>query len=556
VLSGDKSAWPIYLSIGNIASRTRNKPSQQCWVLIAYIPTPVFKDPDNLHTALQHRLFHQCLKFILEPLHAAGTDGVYMKDALGNIRHCFLRVAAYLADYPEQVLLNVAAHRNSPVTTAGNHDLGNATPHPRRTREWILARIKQASQIADPKDVAAYQKAARELGLNAVSEPFWENLPKYEPDLVMAPDILHGLLRFWRDHILKWVIHLVGQRELDQRAQAVQHIVGIRHFTNGISHLSQWTGREDRELQRILLAIIAGSPQMEPRVIRCLRAFHDFLYLAQYRSHNPSTLGYLQKALNTFHSLKNVFINNGARRGDKKLIRHFKIPKLCGLHAYSYHIPWMGSSPQFSTEITEQCHKVMAKLAYKATNHRNYAIQMCHFMNRRDVILLTQELVAWNAGRELHGRHEEHFQGQSQDDEDLAAPIEANMTSSEAPKVRVDIRKQRTGHIWHTVNPDVVHTSLKEVLSLYRIRHFARDLAQFFNQAAPAFPVSLSLLTFDLWDRCRIQLPSIQDDDELAEVRTVQSIAPGRHSGKYGLCNCVLIRKSDNAEVARLQGIS
>jgi hypothetical protein len=54
------------------------------------------------------------------------------------------------------------------------------------------------------------------------------------------------------------------------------------HFTNGISHLSQWSGHDDRELQRNLLVVIAGAPRIDAPAMRCLRAFHDFLYLAQY----------------------------------------------------------------------------------------------------------------------------------------------------------------------------------------------------------------------------------------------------------------------------------
>jgi hypothetical protein len=42
--AGDKHAWPLYLSIGNIHSSIRNKPSNNAWKLIAYIPTAIFLD--------------------------------------------------------------------------------------------------------------------------------------------------------------------------------------------------------------------------------------------------------------------------------------------------------------------------------------------------------------------------------------------------------------------------------------------------------------------------------------------------------------------------------
>jgi len=38
--SGDKKAWPIYMIIGNILSRTRNMASKHTTVLLALLPVP------------------------------------------------------------------------------------------------------------------------------------------------------------------------------------------------------------------------------------------------------------------------------------------------------------------------------------------------------------------------------------------------------------------------------------------------------------------------------------------------------------------------------------
>jgi hypothetical protein len=396
VLAGDKKAWPLYLSIGNIPSQMRNSLKQKAWTLIGYIPVVHFEDRVDLQSTLINRLFHKCVEYILDPLIKAGENGQEMNDSKGDIRRCYPRIAAYLADYPEQVLINVAAGNNSPITTAGHHDLDNPRPSPPRTKEWILSAIAEICEVIDPNDVLAYLAAAKTRGLNGVHKPFWRNMPGYQPEIVVCPDILHGVHRFWRDHVLVWTRRLIGDAELDRCLRVLQPVRGYKSYTKGIKNIAQWTGREDRELQRSLVAVVAGSPSIDATVMQNLRAFHDFLYLVQYRSHSPSTLAYLNEALDAFHATKAIYIEKGVRRGTSGTMHHFRIPKLAGLHAYSLHIPQMGSSPQYSTEITEACHQPMAKDPYHSTNHKDYVRQMARFLDRKDKICFRRELLAWS----------------------------------------------------------------------------------------------------------------------------------------------------------------
>jgi hypothetical protein len=522
----------------------------KCWILIAYIPLPVFTEKSELHTALQHRLFHQCLKIVLKSLEVAGKEGKLFRDSYGHQRVGYPRLAAYLADYPEQVLINCAAPYNSPVTTAQYHDLGDAKPHPRRTKHWIMSRIAEAHRVAKADDIAAYLEAAKVLGLNAVDQPFWENLEGYEPDLVICPDILHGLFRFWRDHILKWIQNLVGSTELDRRVKALQPITGIRHFKHGLSHLSQWTGREDRELQRIILAVIAGVPTVNERTMRCLRAFHDFLYLAQYRSHSTTTLKYLDQALSTFHTTKSVFIANGARCGKKKtrVIPHFNIPKMAGLHSYSYHIPRMGTSVQFSTEITETCHQTMAKAPYKATNRREFFTQMCEYLNQKDTLSLMADLGSW------------HFMQPSQASKQWTVDYSLflrKMVELAKKQERLEMRNKKraeNNYMWLTVKPDRNGVSLEATVAEYCLHGFPQAFSTFLRQHTldpmprhPGFDV-------DIWYRFRIQRTVTQDEEELADPQTIQAVPHTVRKKRHGLHNCVLVKVDENADDVGIQG--
>ena len=186
------------MSIGNISSKVRNKPKWRAWCLIAYIPIVHFDETRTaVQTAYQARLFHQCLKQVLHPLLEAGVRGTRMTDSCGNQRLYFPRLAAYIADLPEQCLINLTVPNVNPSTLARYHDLGDRIKHPARTREWILSEISSICEMVDPDDVPAYLKAAKTCGLNGVHQPFWADLPGYEAEICLSPDILHGLHRFW-----------------------------------------------------------------------------------------------------------------------------------------------------------------------------------------------------------------------------------------------------------------------------------------------------------------------------------------------------------------------
>jgi len=48
-LSGDKKAWPVYVTIGNILSRTRNSPVKMPVLLLALLPVPQKLTGESTH---------------------------------------------------------------------------------------------------------------------------------------------------------------------------------------------------------------------------------------------------------------------------------------------------------------------------------------------------------------------------------------------------------------------------------------------------------------------------------------------------------------------------
>lgn len=84
--SGDKSAWPVYLTIGNIEKSTRHSPSARATVLIGYIPVTKLECFSKLKQKTQgQQIFHDCMKSLLKPLVDAGKKGVDMACADGFV---------------------------------------------------------------------------------------------------------------------------------------------------------------------------------------------------------------------------------------------------------------------------------------------------------------------------------------------------------------------------------------------------------------------------------------------------------------------------------------
>jgi hypothetical protein len=99
------SAWPVYLTIGNIEKSTRRSPSAWATVLIGYIPiTRLNCFSESKRKTQGQQIFRDCMRSPLQPLMDAGNSGVMMACADGFVRRIFPILAAYVADHPEQCL--------------------------------------------------------------------------------------------------------------------------------------------------------------------------------------------------------------------------------------------------------------------------------------------------------------------------------------------------------------------------------------------------------------------------------------------------------------------
>ncbi|KAF9502071.1 hypothetical protein BDN71DRAFT_1378620 [Pleurotus eryngii] len=388
----NKSAYPLYLTIGNIPKEIRRKPSKRAYVLLAYLPVTKLEGVANKASRRRQlaNLYHACLSHILAPLRSAGLDGIFLTSGDGCIRHSYPLLASFIGDYPEQILVT-ATKSGCPTCPVKPNELGTYArddPSP-----WLknLDEILKAIDSFN-SDPGGFLQACKEVGLKPIVDPFWKDLPYAHIYRSISPDILHQLLQGVVKHIISWVTEACGAAEIDARCRCMPPNHNVRLFLKGITSLSRVTGQEHDQMCRILLGLIIDLPLPDglsnARLIRAVRAILDFLYLAQYPVHTDRTLELLEDALEEFHNNKSIFIDLGIRDS-------FNIPKLHFTQHYRRFIKMYGSLDNFNTEYTERLHIDLAKDAYDATNHKDEFRQMTVWLERKEKILRHHQYVQW-----------------------------------------------------------------------------------------------------------------------------------------------------------------
>ncbi|KAF8325142.1 uncharacterized protein EI90DRAFT_2932730, partial [Cantharellus anzutake] len=219
------------------------------------------------------------------------------------------------------------------------------------------------------------------MGLIGVENLCWEGLP-VDICHVVCLDLLHGLHKYISDHPKTWIENSIGKDSLDARFIAQPYRKGQCTFHQGISKISQWSGHENRDLQRHLGIIITGAYEkgkesVNPRIVKVTCALLDFSYKTQFPAHSDVTLGSMIQDLKTYYSALKVFLDNGAHCNIKGvLIPHFCIPKHHNLHHFAQDIRDHGTMDNGSSEITESLHIPTCKVTYQSTNKKAHTIQI------------------------------------------------------------------------------------------------------------------------------------------------------------------------------------
>jgi hypothetical protein len=408
------------------------------YILLALLPIPPkfrgISGADDEERRQQNKtVLYTVLRKILEPLQDARPADLVCADS--NRRRCYLVLAAWIADHAEHVLLHQLRSQACPRCEVAKEELGTPPEEAPPERDYDLYRAKYEKFVQTGKD--RYADFLTDRDLKGVHNPF-SGLPRVNPADLHKPDLLHNIYLGLLKHIMEWLeSFLKAHHRMDDFDKAWGTLAPYPGFTvpkKSYREVTQWQGKEMRNLGRILLPVLAVAllrPKRSEcdkfrRAILCIKAFVDFHLMAQYRSHTRETLGYLEQYLGEFHAHKDVFLeyrtskttrakakvmekqlretqgkamDTAAKKGLTAAQRrklnadhgkerenqtwqiqieesHFNFVKIHLLSHYRAHVERFGNIPMFSTEAGESAHRDQIKDGYRRSNRNNATKQI------------------------------------------------------------------------------------------------------------------------------------------------------------------------------------
>ncbi|KAG8730500.1 hypothetical protein FRC10_002649 [Ceratobasidium sp. 414] len=346
-------------------------------LLISFIPvTPLTNITDTgERSKCGWQLFHACMESILEPLKVLSRVGMEVLCADGGVRRVFPILAAYLADFPEQVTITCVRDSGCLICWVPGNERANLS-----ARFPMQDRCRTLDALHDHWN--GYSCTIKDLGIRP-TRPFWANLPHVNISGCLTPDLLHQLDKgVLGDHIVKWCTALLGVNEMDHRAKGMPRFQNLRYFKQGISVISQWTGKEAKALASTLLLIVAGYP--DSKVVTAVRCILDFSYHAHLPELSEEDLKAMESDLEEFETVKSVFVDKDVKGLLPNEQRFHRIPKIHMLLHYCHLIRELGAAVRYSTKITERLHIDCMKEPWRATNHVNPIPQMISYLEKKE----------------------------------------------------------------------------------------------------------------------------------------------------------------------------
>jgi len=153
-----------------------------------------------------------------------------------------------------------------------------------------------------------------------ISQNIFHGLDRVSASDLYKPHILYTIYLVLFKHMMDWIEGFLKKHRrlqaFDEVWKALPPYPGFLVPKKAYREVTQWQGKEMRTLGRGILGVLAislrqpGGAQAIPFkcALRCVRALLDFNMIAQYRSHTPDTIAYMEEYQDQFHWMKDIFL--------------------------------------------------------------------------------------------------------------------------------------------------------------------------------------------------------------------------------------------------------
>ena len=187
----NKTAYLIYLTIGNIPKDICRKPLRHAQLLLGYILTSKLEAMKNksAHHLTLANLFHACMGKVLGPIASASKTGLEMMSRDGVWCQYHPIFAIFIGDYPKQALVTCTFHGHCLKCLVPPGQLG-------KSKSFLLCTQRSMTRtylLADG-DRHQFHQACRKARMKPIVHPFWATLPLADIFILIIRDILHQML--------------------------------------------------------------------------------------------------------------------------------------------------------------------------------------------------------------------------------------------------------------------------------------------------------------------------------------------------------------------------
>jgi hypothetical protein len=184
-------------------------------VLILVVTVPEVDRQHKQWPAFVRQLVHACLGIVFSILKTLPENGIPFVCPDKEYRLGFLRLAAWIADYKEQVRLALIVSGRCAICVASRAEMNLLRAFP--AREGTVSDKLRMGGLSEKDQKTLGLKpglVSRILGFwcshwSSLLQSFACNIPDADSHAMMAPDLLHQIIKPFSDHIVTWVLRIL-----------------------------------------------------------------------------------------------------------------------------------------------------------------------------------------------------------------------------------------------------------------------------------------------------------------------------------------------------------